>query len=387
MLGNPSDRALALANQLGTQFAQRAAEHDAQGTFVAENYELLRAQRVFSALVPAELGGGGWTHGEMCAFLRALAGHCSSTALALSMHQHLVAFQVWNHLHGKPGKALLERVAREQLVLVSTGARDWMESNGTVEKVEGGFRVSAKKAFASGSPAGNILATSAPYQDPAAGWQVLHFAVPMNDPKVRLQADWNTLGMRGTGSQTVVLDGVLVPEQAVSLRRPRGEFHPVWGVILGVALPLIMSVYTGIAEAAAHRAAGHARQSGGTDETTAPLLGAMENARTTAALAQESLVALCNNFDFAPGMEIANAALVRKSIVAQAAKRTVELAMEACGGAGFYRDFALERLWRDVQAGHYHPLPEAKQVLLTGRVLMGRNPMTGAAAAQPQAAD
>ena len=42
-------------------------------------------------MIPTELGGSGAAHSDICAALRVLAGYCSSTALAASMHQHLVA--------------------------------------------------------------------------------------------------------------------------------------------------------------------------------------------------------------------------------------------------------------------------------------------------------
>src|SRR5690606_1151208 len=150
-------------------FAEGAAARDATDTFVADHFDVLRQHKVFSALVPEELGGGGIGHAAMCGFLRALAHYCPSTALALSMHQHLVAAAVFNHRNGRPGKALLERVAGSEAVLVSTGANDWMESSGTVTRAEGGFRVTARKPFASGSPKGDLLVTSAPYEDPVAG--------------------------------------------------------------------------------------------------------------------------------------------------------------------------------------------------------------------------
>src|SRR5262245_36384104 len=121
-----TQRATDLAHELGAHFGKRCAGHDAADTFVAEHYAALKEQRVLAALVPAELGGGGWTHRDMSMFLRTLAGYCGSTALALAMHQHLVAAHVWNHRHGKPGRAVLEQVAREQIVLVTTGGKDWM---------------------------------------------------------------------------------------------------------------------------------------------------------------------------------------------------------------------------------------------------------------------
>src|SRR5690348_2076375 len=215
-----------LAPSIGPRFAEGAAERDAGDVFVAEHYDVLKEHKVFSALVPADLGGGGARHSAMCSFLRQLAHYCPSTALALSMHQHLVAAAVYNHRHGRPGRVLLQQVAAAEIVLVSTGAGDWMESNGIAERTDGGFRVSARKPFASGSPKGGMLVTSAPFEDPNEGWQVLHFAVPFVASGVSLADDWRTLGMRATGSHTVILDKVFVPDEAIVLRRSRGRFHP-----------------------------------------------------------------------------------------------------------------------------------------------------------------
>ena len=91
------------------------------------------AQAVLGARCRAELGGGGATHAEICRLLRELAHYCGSTALALSMHTHLVAAAVWRHRHGQPGEALLRKIAASELVLVSTGAGDWVDSVGRAE--------------------------------------------------------------------------------------------------------------------------------------------------------------------------------------------------------------------------------------------------------------
>ncbi|HVV49426.1 MAG TPA: acyl-CoA dehydrogenase family protein, partial [Polyangia bacterium] len=282
-----------LVRELAPGFAERAAQHDADDSFVAENFALLKEKKLLSAMVPAELGGGGASHGEMCGVLRELARACGSTALALAMHQHLVGFQRYNHQHGKPGRAVLEKVAARQLQLVSTGARDYLASAGEMKKIDGGFEVHARKPFASGSPSGDVLVTSAPYRDPVAGWQVLHFSVPLAAKGVRIEADWRALGMRGTGSHTVVLEGVFVAEEAVGLRRPRGAYHPVWSVILTQALPLITAVYVGVAEAAGEivRAQGVKRRD---DAVFHGQLGEVGNAVTTARIALESMVHLVN---------------------------------------------------------------------------------------------
>lgn len=96
------DKALA---QLGPQFAAVTDKHDEEDSFVADNYDALKEHRVFSALVPVELGGGGQSYTKMAKFIRGLAAHCSSTALAVSMHQHLVAAAVWNFRNGNEGGA------------------------------------------------------------------------------------------------------------------------------------------------------------------------------------------------------------------------------------------------------------------------------------------
>src|SRR5437773_9381884 len=96
----PTDRAsradwVAVAAELAPAFAARAAAHDADDRFVFENYAELRRRRVFSAGVPAELGGGGASHADMCEVLRTLARSRSSTALALSMHAPQVLIPAW----------------------------------------------------------------------------------------------------------------------------------------------------------------------------------------------------------------------------------------------------------------------------------------------------
>ena len=346
--------------------------------FVVEHYDVLKEHKVFSALVPADLGGGGVRHSAMCAFLRQLAHYCPSTALALSMHQHLVAAAAYNHRNGRPGKKLLERVAAHETVLISTGANDWMESNGTVERADGGFRVSARKPFGSGSPRGGVLVTSAPFEDPKEGWQVLHFAVPFAAPGISLADDWKTLGMRATGSHTIILDNVLVPDDAVALRRPRGRFHPAWNVILTVAMPLIMSVYAGVAEAAAAIGKELANKRQG-DPTVPYLLGELTNQLTMVQLAMDDMVRLANDLDFAMNLEVANAVLIRKTIVAEHVLATVEKALEAAGGAGFYRKTGLEQLLRDAHGAQFHPLSGKRQHQFSGRIALGVDPIADAA--------
>jgi alkylation response protein AidB-like acyl-CoA dehydrogenase len=292
------------------------------------------------------------------------------------MHQHLVAAALWNYRHGKPGEKLLRAVAEGEKVLVSTGATDWLTSSGALERCEGGYRFTARKAFASGCLAGDLLITSGQYEDPAAGRQVLHFPVPMAAEGVRIDRVWETMGMRGTGSHTIVLENVFVPEQAIALRRPCGEYHPVWNVIITVALPFICAAYVGVAEAAAEKARASAARKGD-DGVNAFLIGEMENELTTAQVALESMIRNVNDLEVEPAIEHANRSLIRKTIVAEASRRAVDKALEAAGGAGYFRAAGLERFLRDVQAAQFHPMQPKKQHRFTGRLAMGLDPVSG----------
>jgi len=371
--------ALAVARELGPALAQRAAAHDANDLFVADSYADFKARKLFSAGVPAPLGGGGTAHPELCAMLQEVARCCGSSALALSMHTHLVAMAVWQWKHGTPAiraaaGSLLGRVGAEELILVSSGGSDWLEGSGRAEKVEGGFRVNARKIFASGSPSGQLLLTTAVYDDSVAGPTVLHLSVPLDGPGVRIDDNWHTMGMRATGSNDITLEGVFVPDHAVGVRRPKGKWHELFDVHAPVVWPLVMSVYVGVAEAARLLALGQAAT-----RREAPivqgLVGEMDTNLADAQLALREMVGLANDYNFAPSLERSNKVYLCKTIVARSALRAVELAMEICGGGSFFRNAGIERLFRDIQGVRFHPWRERMQYVFSGRVALGLDPV------------
>ena len=358
-----------LAEGLVPELAEHAPAHDRKGTFVRESFALLRKHRMMSMLVPVELGGGGASFADAANALRVLAHGCASTALALSMHTHVVAAAVWKHRQGKPTAPLLRRIAEEQLVLVSTGGTDWIDSVGTLRRVDGGYRLDARKVFASGSPEAAMLVTSARFEDPERGARVLHFALPFGAEGVRALDDWDTLGMRGTGSCTVLLEDVFVPDAAVQVARPQGEWHAAWSVVLRVAPPLYMAPYLGVAE----RACAIARR--GSEARVASRAGAMENELLAARLAWRASVDAAQDLAFTPSLEAASAQLACKTLTHRSCRAAVDAAMVTAGGTGFFRRLPLEACFRDVQGGHFHPLPEDRQVLFSGRLALDHDPI------------
>ena len=82
------------------------------------------------------------------------------------------------------------------------------------------------------------------------------------------------------------------------------------------------------------------------------------------------MVRIANDLAFEPLDEHGHEILARKTNVATACIGVVGKAMEIVGGQGFYRGYGLERLFRDVQAAHYHPLQEKDQHLFSGEFLL-----------------
>ena len=357
------------AGRIADAIAVHAATHDADDSFVEEAYALLKAEGFFKALVPVEFGGGGAEVSEICQVIRRLGAACGSTALAFAMHSHLVAVAAWRWKHqGAPTEGLLKRVAAEDLVLVSSGGSDWLDSGGVATRVDGGFTISARKPFSSGSPAGDLLSTSAVWNDPDGGPTVLHFAVSLKAPGVSLMDTWHTLGMRGTGSHDIVLSDVFVPDAAIAGRRPQGPWHPLFHAISMIAFALIYSAYVGVAEGARATALTLARRKG-EDEALLLLVGEMENAFATAEMALERMILLAETGT--PGPDATSRAMIGRTLVGRAAIATVERAMEVAGGAAFYRATGLERAFRDIQGARFHPLQEKPQQRYTGRLALG----------------
>jgi len=361
--------AVEIARELGPLLARRAAEAADEDRFVADNFATLKASGLVEAGVPAQLGGGGADVDELAAMLRTLAYHCGSTALAFSMHTHQVAIPAWRWVHQKamPVEPLLKRIASERLLLLSSGGSDWIAGSGKAEKVEGGYRIDARKVFTSGAPTGDLFMTGAILETPE-GPTVLHFGLPMSSPHVKVLDTWRTLGMRATGSHDVLIEGHVVPEAAVSVKRKAGEWHPLFQIIATIAFPLVYSVYLGVAESARDLAIELVKRKQPSRHTI-DLAGRMDTELAGARLAVESMLAAVRLN--APSAATVNQVMIGKALATRHAIAAVDYAMEVAGGVGFYRSVGLERKFRDIQAARYHPLQSGPQVEYAGATALG----------------
>jgi alkylation response protein AidB-like acyl-CoA dehydrogenase len=154
----------------------------------------------------------------------------------------------------------------------------------------------------------------------------------------------------------------------VVLQRPAGEWHPLFQIIATLAFPLIYAVYLGVAESAREIALGLAKGRPASPHVLS-LAGQMDTRLRAAQMAHRSMVEAAERND--PGEVSINDVMMGRTLVAENAIRTVELAMELAGGAGFYRDAGLERRFRDVQGARYHPLQSGPQAAYAGAMALG----------------
>lgn len=357
----------AVLAELGPQIAEEGRRCDATNEFVGANVAALRERGFLGLAVPAELGGGGLSLRELADMLRSLAHHCSSTALALSMHTHVTATVAWKWRHLQaPFEGLLRQIATERLQMLSSGGSDGLPGSGEAVKVDGGYRIKARKIFASGAPSANLFMTGAIEHDPLADPAVLHFGVPMNAEGISIAETWDTLGMRGTASHDVILDNVFVPDAAIAARRKAGVWHPAIHIAMMVAIPLVYAVYTGIAESARDIAVGAAKKR---RDVNLDALGALDTELAATRTALNDLVNFAETAQ--PGPQTTNVIFIGRALIGRGAVRTVELALEAAGGVGYFSKLGLEKLFRDVQAARFHVMADWQQRRMAGRLALG----------------
>jgi alkylation response protein AidB-like acyl-CoA dehydrogenase len=366
------ERFVEWAASLGAEIAEHARPHDLEGSFVDESYQLLRSSGYLALAVPTELGGHGANIAQVAMAQRELARHCAATALASAMHHHIVLFTAWRYRRELPGaEATLRRVADEAIVLVSTGGADYTTPRGIAVAVEGGYRVSGRKVFASQVPAGDVFSTMFAFDDPEQGQRVLNMAVPVRAEGVRVIETWDTLGMRGTGSHDVEFTDVFVPADKVLANRPYGVLDGPLQVISSIAFPVISAVYLGVAEAARDHAVAAIDETDKVhDVSIQRMVGLMEHKLRTCGWALDGALGVVGD-DPAPSEATVAAVMSAKRTIAVEGVEVCDLAMEVAGGSAYFRTSPIEQCYRDVRGAKFHPLTPEQTLVYTARVKLG----------------
>ena len=192
---------LAAIDALLPELRSRAAEVEQRGMVPEDIIRSLTAVGVFRALQPRQWGG---LELDLAAFYEGmirLASACTSTGWVASV----VGIHPWHAALFAP-EAQRELWGENPDAMMSTS----LAPVGKVERAAGGYRLTGRWPFSSGVDHCGWVVLGGTAPDGSGG--VYHtFLVPRRDYTID-QASWNVTGLAGTGSKTVVLPGVFVPE-------------------------------------------------------------------------------------------------------------------------------------------------------------------------------
>jgi alkylation response protein AidB-like acyl-CoA dehydrogenase len=243
------------------RFRARAGELDRTNSYFHDDLAELRELGYLAAAVPEHLGGWGLDLSQMAASQRRLARYAPSTALAMTMHTYWIGAAAELDRAGDSSQRWILEAALNGEVIAAGHAETGNDipvllSTCRAERVEGGYLLTGRKQFGSNGPAWTWLGAHAIDADAPGGPQTVHAFVERTSPGVTVVETWDTLGMRPTQSHDTVLDGVFVPDSRIGRVVPAGDASDPYVFAMAMwALPLIATVYVGIAERALEVAA------------------------------------------------------------------------------------------------------------------------------------
>jgi alkylation response protein AidB-like acyl-CoA dehydrogenase len=345
--------------ELATDFATRSAEHDRAASHPTENYQRLRQEGFLELNLPQAWGGAGvGLLGHTLAF-EALAEGCPATALAFNMHASVVMpVMASPEVAIDAKRRLADLVVRQQKLIAGNFSEPGTTSlvgarplTAHAHRVDGGWCVTGHKKFASMLEAADYCMVMA-YPEAATGPSAaIVFLVPRAAAGRRVEADWDTLGMRATRSDSLILDECRLPDSAVVLKsddiRPFRQAHLnwFWGSYTAVYLGVASAAYDELRRVVeARRASGYAQP-----------LAYHPDVRRHVALMSVDLEAARLVAYHAAWLSDTNgptpattAALYRaKYLVGEAATRITRTALTLGGAHGIYKGSRLEQLFRD----------------------------------------
>jgi len=356
-----------LSDAMLQRFAGRRAGYDRDNRFFDEDFAELKAAGYLTLPIPRELGGGGLTLAEMCKEQNRLAYHAPATALGVNMHVYWMGLiaDLW-----RVGDRSLEWVLKEGAAgeVFNAGHSERgndlpaLLSTSKAERVDGGFRITGHKMFASLSPVFTRYGLHAMWMDPDGAPKIVHAFMPRETPGYRIVETWDTMGMRATRSDDVILDGVLVPDSHVARIVPAGGVDAFVLGIFAWALLGFGAIYHGIAQRAVELAVASVR--GKTAMAVSRSMAyhpEIQHMVAEAALALDPIGPLLDRVaeDWSNGVDHGATWPARivsaKYHAVEACWRIVDRAMELSGGAGMFRSNELEQLFRDARCGRFHP--------------------------------
>ena len=332
--------------------------------------EDLRATGHLRIVVPSHLGGLGGSVLDVCIAQEKVSRALGSAGLAANMHLQYLGGSLESGLWAPERLDAFLRESVEQGWLINncqaevemgSPARGGLPAT-TATRVEGGWRVSGRKAWSTASTLLTHFAVSATVHAPGVPEHLGQFLVTASSPGVRVDPTWHALSMRESASHDIVFDDVLVADADVIRVSAAGEtFAPSHEVAPWHGLPFA-ATYMGIAAAARDWVARFAATRVPTN--LGKPIGDLPAVR--AKLGEiEALLFASRRLIFDTARDWVEGRMDREAVAAQVplakyhatnnAVRITDLALRIAGGAGLADAAPLERCFRDVRAGLIHP--------------------------------
>lgn len=365
---NPAD---ILPEPLLDRIRGRAAGYDRDNVFFSEDLEELAAAGYLKIFVPAAEGGLGLGLAAAAQLQRRLATAAPATALAINMHlvwtgvAHVLAARGDSSL----GFVLAEAAQGEIFAFGNSEAGNdavlFDSRTDAVPQRDGGYSFTGRKIFTSLSPAWTRLGIFG--KDAAArdgDGELVHGFITRDTPGYKILDDWDTLGMRASQSHTTVLDGAVVPADRVFRKLPVGpNADPLIFAIFACFETLLAAVYTGVGERALLLGVEAVRgrtsfKNGGRSYAQDPdIRWKVADAAMAMDALYPQLARVAADVDdlVDHGGQWFPQLVGLKVRATETARTVVDLAIRVSGGSSYFSGSELERLYRDVLAGMFHP--------------------------------
>jgi alkylation response protein AidB-like acyl-CoA dehydrogenase len=355
--------------ELAADFATRASDHDRDASHPTENYDRLRAEGFLELTVGKDRGGAGASFLDHTIAYEALGQGCPSTALAFNMHASVVMPVLQSDEVGGAAKDLIADLVVRQHRLIggnfsepaTTSLIGERPLSARARRVEGGYSITGRKMFASMLEAADhvlVMAYPDDATDPSAGMLLL---VPHGAAGRRVNANWDTLGMRATRSDSLILEDCRVPHSAVVFRADdtrrfrHDHLNWFWGSYTAVYLGIAVAAYDEL------RRVMHARQPQGYAQSLAYHPDVRRHvAELSADLEAARLItyrAAWLSDTLGPTPETTAALYRAKYVVGEAVSRITRVALTLGGAHGIFKGSRLEQLFRDGAIAPIQPPP------------------------------
>lgn len=373
-----------VARSLQPLLAEHAAQAERDRRIPQVVIEAIADAGLFQMVKPHRAGGGGCTQIEMLEVLAELGKGCMSTAWVVGL------------LSGVTGLAGCMAPAIRDAIFVTGKERVFgvTSPTGVATRVEGGYSITGSWGYSSGCLHAEWALLAVRLADGADGPPRIGFAfLPVSAEGVSIKDTWHMAGVAGSGSNTVVLENVLVPEHMIV--NPEGDLWNAWmtedlieprdrwvdevSVPLGVIAPSIGAVEAMLDIVTANinkKTVTHWKYPVQSDsqvlleqlglarmEVESAWLHLRRAAATSDVIAQQRSVTALEK---ARGQ--ADCGYATK-MIRSAADRLMDIA----GSSAFATSNPLQRLWRDLSAGTRHAFLNTHASLeLYGRIWAGK---------------